>query len=150
VPRAPIKALTVYFEALAGEPLVPGIIVAVQTFGDRINFRRHPHLPVTEGGMDQAGTFHRLPHLGNPISRPPRSRAAGSQGRREDAPRINVDFIVSELEFYREGRSEKHLRDIAGIIKISGEELDLGYIASVTQGKGLREIWEELLEGARK
>lgn len=60
------------------------------------------------------------------------------------------DIIVSKLEFYRECRSEKHLRDIAGIIKISGEELDLGYIASVTQGKGLREIWEELLEGTRK
>lgn len=59
-------------------------------------------------------------------------------------------IIVSKLEFYREGRSDKHLRDIAGIIKISGEELDLGYIASVTQGKGLREIWEELLEGTRK
>ncbi len=60
------------------------------------------------------------------------------------------DIIVSKLEFYREGRSDKHLRDIAGIIKISGEELDLGYIASVTQGKGLRDIWEELLEGIRK
>jgi hypothetical protein len=60
------------------------------------------------------------------------------------------DIIISKLEFYREGRSDKHLRDIAGIIKISGEELDLGYIASVTQGKGLRRIWEELLEGTRK
>jgi len=61
--RASVKALTVYFEALAGEPLVPGIIVAVQTFGDRINFHPHLHLLVTEGGMDQAGVFHRLPHL---------------------------------------------------------------------------------------
>ncbi|HPW18828.1 MAG TPA: hypothetical protein PLP83_10690 [Candidatus Aminicenantes bacterium] len=60
------------------------------------------------------------------------------------------DIIVSKLEFYREGRSDKHLRDIAGIVKISGEELDLGYIASVTQEKGLREIWEELLKGIRK
>ena len=60
------------------------------------------------------------------------------------------DIIVSKLEFYRAGRSEKHLRDIAGIIKISGEELDRGYIASVTQEKGLREIWEELLEGIHK
>lgn len=59
------------------------------------------------------------------------------------------DIIISKLEFYREGRSEKHLRDIAGIIKISGEELDLGYIASITQEKGLREIWEDVLEGAR-
>lgn len=60
------------------------------------------------------------------------------------------DIIVSKLEFYREGRSDRHLRDIAGIIKISGEELDLGYIASVTQAKGLRELWEELLKGTRE
>ncbi|MDH4196301.1 MAG: nucleotidyltransferase family protein [Candidatus Aminicenantes bacterium] len=56
------------------------------------------------------------------------------------------DIIISKLEFYREGRSEKHLRDIAGIVKISGEELDLGYIAAVTQGKGLKEIWQDFLE----
>jgi hypothetical protein len=53
----------VYFEALAGEPLVPGIIVAVQTFGDRINFHPHPHLLVTEGGLDRAGIFRRPPRL---------------------------------------------------------------------------------------
>jgi ribosomal protein S27E len=61
--RAAVKALSVYLEALAGEPLVPGIIVAVQTFGDRINFHPHLHLLVTEGGIDRAGIFHRLPHL---------------------------------------------------------------------------------------
>jgi hypothetical protein len=31
--RAAVKALTVYLEALAGEPVAPGIVVAVQTFG---------------------------------------------------------------------------------------------------------------------
>jgi hypothetical protein len=61
--RASVKALTVYFEALAGERCVPGIIDAVQTFGDRINFHPHLHLLVTEEGMDQAGVFHGLPHL---------------------------------------------------------------------------------------
>ena len=61
--RAAVKTLMVYLEALAGEPLVPGIIVAVQTFGDRINFHPHLHLLVTEGGIDRAGIFHRLPHL---------------------------------------------------------------------------------------
>jgi hypothetical protein len=55
--------LTIYFEALAGEEIVPGIIVAVQTFGDRINFHPHLHLLVTEGGVDRAGIFHRLPRL---------------------------------------------------------------------------------------
>jgi hypothetical protein len=61
--RAAVKALSVYLDALAGEPLVPGIIVAVKIFDDRINFHLHLHLLVTEGGMDQAGAFHRLPHL---------------------------------------------------------------------------------------
>jgi hypothetical protein len=61
--RAAVKALTVYLEALAGERLVPGIIVAVQTFGDRINFHPHLHLLVTEGGVDGAGIFHRIPRL---------------------------------------------------------------------------------------
>lgn len=61
--RAAVKALTVYFEALAGEELVPGIIVAVQTFGDRINFHPHLHLLLTEGGVDRTGIFHRIAHL---------------------------------------------------------------------------------------
>jgi hypothetical protein len=36
--RSAVKTLTVYFEALTGEELVPGVIAAVQTFGERINF----------------------------------------------------------------------------------------------------------------
>ena len=61
--RSAVKTLTVYFEALTGEELVSGIIVAVQTFGDRINFHPHLHLLLTEGGVDRAGIFHRLPRL---------------------------------------------------------------------------------------
>ncbi len=61
--RCAVKTLAVYLEALADEALVPGIIVAVQTFGDRINFHPHLHLLVTEGGIDRAGIFHRLPRL---------------------------------------------------------------------------------------
>jgi hypothetical protein len=61
--RSAVRALTLYLEALTGEELVPGIIAAVQTFGDRINFHHHLHLLVTEGGMDRAGIFHRIPRL---------------------------------------------------------------------------------------
>jgi len=61
--RSAVQTLAVYFEALTGEELVPGIIVAVQTFGDRINFHPHLHLLVTEGGVDRAGIFHRIAHL---------------------------------------------------------------------------------------
>lgn len=46
-----------------GRNLVPGIIVAVQTFGDRINLHPHLHLLLTEGGVDRAGIFHRIPRL---------------------------------------------------------------------------------------
>jgi len=49
--RAAVKTLSVYLKALAGELLVPGIIVAVQTFGDRINFHPHLHLLVTEDAV---------------------------------------------------------------------------------------------------
>ena len=61
--RAAVRGLTVYFEALTGEAIVPGVIVAVQTFGDRINFHPHLHLLVTEGGVDGAGIFRRIARL---------------------------------------------------------------------------------------
>ncbi|MBI4602642.1 MAG: hypothetical protein HY721_11845 [Planctomycetes bacterium] len=51
------------------------------------------------------------------------------------------DVIIKKLEFYQEGGSEKHLRDIAGILKVSGERLDLDYIEAWTKQLGLEEIW---------
>ena len=61
--RAALRALTRYFHAAAGSALTPGVIAAVQTFGDRINFHPHLHFLVTEGGMDSAGVFHRVPRI---------------------------------------------------------------------------------------
>jgi len=57
------RCLAVYFEALTSEELVPGIIAAVQTFGDRLNFHPHLHFLVTEGGVDEAGIFHKIPRI---------------------------------------------------------------------------------------
>jgi len=45
--RSAVKTLTVYFEALTGDELVPDIIVAIQTFGNRISF--HPPFPGDRG-----------------------------------------------------------------------------------------------------
>lgn len=42
---------------------MPGVIAAIQTFGDRINFHPHLHFLVTEGGVDGAGTFHKVSPL---------------------------------------------------------------------------------------
>ncbi len=37
------------------------------------------------------------------------------------------DVILGKLVYYQEGGSDKHLRDIAGILKFSGELLDQDY-----------------------
>lgn len=54
------------------------------------------------------------------------------------------DVIIKKMESYKEGGSEKHLRDITGIIKISGETLDRDYIAYWAERLGLMEIWDAI------
>jgi hypothetical protein len=58
------------------------------------------------------------------------------------------DLIVKKMDFFREGGSEKHLRDIAGILKISGESLDYDYIESWAENLGLETIWRTILRQA--
>jgi hypothetical protein len=52
------------------------------------------------------------------------------------------DVILKKLEYYREGGSEKHLRDIAGILKITGDRVDSDYISKWSKALGVAEIWE--------
>ena len=51
------------------------------------------------------------------------------------------DIIIKKMEFYQKGSSEKHLRDITGILKISGPEIDYAYITEWSKNLGLTEIW---------
>ncbi len=55
------------------------------------------------------------------------------------------DVILMKLEFYRQGGSDKHLRDIAGILKISGDRLDRGYLESWIARLDLGDVWQALL-----
>jgi hypothetical protein len=59
------------------------------------------------------------------------------------------DLILKKLEFYREGGSDKHLRDIAGILKISGERVDRAYVKKWCRELGLEDIWKSFSEGDR-
>jgi len=59
--RCAFRSLTYYFEVVNGSALTPGVIATIQTFGDRINL--HLHFLVTEGGVDEAGVFHKLPRI---------------------------------------------------------------------------------------
>jgi hypothetical protein len=56
------------------------------------------------------------------------------------------DVIIKKMEYYREGGSEKHLRDIAGILKISNEAVDRSYISEWAKRLGLIDIWEAVQE----
>jgi hypothetical protein len=52
------------------------------------------------------------------------------------------DAIIKKMEYYREGGSEKHLRDIAGVLKTSRDQIDLAYIDRWARQLGLVEIWD--------
>jgi hypothetical protein len=54
------------------------------------------------------------------------------------------DVIIKKLEYFKQGRSEKHLRDIASMLKISSGLIDRAYITSWAKRLTVSEIWEEL------
>ena len=55
------------------------------------------------------------------------------------------DVIIAKLRYYHEGRSAKHPRDIAGILRISGERLDRPSIDGWVRRLGLEHAWETAL-----
>ena len=55
------------------------------------------------------------------------------------------DVIIAKLRYYREGGSEKHLRDITGILRVSSELVDREYVDRWAATLGLSEIWQAVL-----
>jgi hypothetical protein len=56
------------------------------------------------------------------------------------------DVILGKLVYYREGGSDKHLRDIAGILSISGNQVDLPYTEKFARQLGVVDTWHEILK----
>lgn len=56
------------------------------------------------------------------------------------------DVIVKKMEYYREGGSDKHLRDIAGVLRVSGDRVDRRYVEEWAGRLGLTEIWMGIVE----
>jgi len=52
------------------------------------------------------------------------------------------DTIVAKLEWARLGESDRQLRDVVGILRVSAAELDLGYVAGWVERLGLQEMWD--------
>ena len=60
------------------------------------------------------------------------------------------DVILKKMEDYRDGRSEKHLRDILGILKVSGDLIDFDYLARWARDLGLDDIWAAVQSSSKK
>ena len=55
------------------------------------------------------------------------------------------DIILAKMEYYREGGSEKHLRDISGILRVSTDDVDKAYVEQWADRLGLTDIWQAIL-----
>jgi hypothetical protein len=53
--------------------------------------------------------------------------------------------IVRKLEYFREGHSEKHLRDIRAMLAVSGEQLDRATLNEWIQRQGLESEWRQVV-----
>ena len=58
------------------------------------------------------------------------------------------DVILKKLEYFREGGSEKHLRDIVGVLKITGPEIDRNYLDRWAITLGLSGLWNQVSDAA--
>lgn len=58
-------------------------------------------------------------------------------------------IAVDLRKYYREGGSEKHLRDIVGVLKVQGKRIDRGYIMEWATNLGLSGEWETALTWER-
>jgi len=55
------------------------------------------------------------------------------------------DVILGKMIYYREGASEKHLRDITGILQVAGSEVDRAYIERFAAKLDVVDIWQAIL-----
>jgi hypothetical protein len=56
------------------------------------------------------------------------------------------DVILAKLWYYQEGGSEKHLRDVAAMLQVSGEEIDKEYVTRWAEQLGFSAEWQAVLD----
>jgi hypothetical protein len=56
------------------------------------------------------------------------------------------DVILKKLEYYRLGGSEKHLRDIVGVLRVRSDKIDRAYLADWIDRLGLSAEWQMIEE----
>jgi len=54
--------------------------------------------------------------------------------------------IVRKLEYFKEGGSEKHIRDIRGMLDVSDDSIDGAELEDIIRERGLEEPWSRVNE----
>lgn len=54
------------------------------------------------------------------------------------------DVILKKMVYHKEGGSDKHLRDIAGVLRIQGDQLDREYVSRWAGDLNVLEIWTRI------
>lgn len=55
--------------------------------------------------------------------------------------------ILRKLEYFREGGSQKHLRDIRSMLEVSGDAIDVSLIEARCRKMGLVDMWQQARAG---
>lgn len=54
----------------------------------------------------------------------------------------SVEYVIlRKLDYYREGKSEKHLRDISGMLAVSHDQIDFKILSDKIQNMDLDAVW---------
>ncbi|HLG23286.1 MAG TPA: hypothetical protein VI382_10760 [Candidatus Manganitrophaceae bacterium] len=56
------------------------------------------------------------------------------------------DVILKKMEYIHIGQSERQLRDILGMLRVQGKQIDETYIGLRASRMGLTEIWKSILQ----
>jgi hypothetical protein len=57
--------------------------------------------------------------------------------------------IVRKLEYYSLSQSDRHLRDVSAMVRISGQDIDMAWLDTLIGDRGLRDLWQRARGSAR-
>lgn len=55
------------------------------------------------------------------------------------------ELIIKKLQYYQAGGSEKHLRDVAAMLRISGEEIDRVLVSGIAERVDVIDLWKSIV-----
>ena len=78
------------------------------------------------------------------VSRMSRTKRLPIGQGRESVFASPEDVILRKMQYYKEGLSDKHLRDIAGILRIQKNAINYDYISRWSRILRVPEVWENI------